>query len=386
MKCFSFGVLRSSDRFLPRFHSFQFQTRMEDVPFGRFPLLCLLVSMAIFSGCSGEQDSTATGCQPGVISLCVCSNGAEGTQLCNQNGSAFEACGCEGPAGLPPVERGGPEDGDISEPPTDISEEEDTTPNDIESLFDAAPTPDDSEEPVEPEPVMVEVRVAESNCDAEERADGSMSIISTDLELVEDKEPQRVGVRFRLEVPRDAIILAAFIRFEVDEVSVDPTNLTIHAQLVDDAGDFEPLPQNISVRPLTEASVDWEPSPWETLDESHDTPSLVSLVNEIVTRPGWKEGNDMVFVIQGSGARVAKAQKVTCFVDQHALSVDPIGRTVAIGAPGVIETVHDDIGVLPNDGAGRAHGRIPDGHAQRPGAQPFITGLIPHDIVDAVQK
>ncbi len=37
------------------------------------------------------------------------------------------------------------------------------------------------------------------------------------------------------------------------------------------------------------------------------TPSLVALVQEIVDRPGWVEGNGMAFIISGSGTRVAEA-------------------------------------------------------------------------------
>jgi hypothetical protein len=161
--------------------------------------------------------------------------------------------------------------------------------------------------PPPPEPIVVERRVDSSADDAEEQPDGKVVIISQDLDLVTSSEVQTVGVRFKLKVPPDATIVAAFIRFQVDEVSVEPASLTLRAQLVNDAGDFEVIPHHVTMRPLTKASVNWEPSPWDVLEATHDTPSLVDLVQEVVTHSGWEDGNDIAFVITGSGARTAKA-------------------------------------------------------------------------------
>ena len=54
----------------------------------------------------------------------------------------------------------------------------------------------------------------------------------------------------------------------------------------------------------------WSPVPWNTVNEAgpnQRTPSLSSVVQEIVDRPGWSSGNALVFVITGTGERVAES-------------------------------------------------------------------------------
>ena len=74
---------------------------------------------------------------------------------------------------------------------------------------------------------VVDVRVAAGNDDAEERADGSMYLTSSDLELVFDGGgDQTVGMRFNgVDIPQGAAILNAFVQFKVDETPSNLTNL-----------------------------------------------------------------------------------------------------------------------------------------------------------------
>ena len=52
----------------------------------------------------------------------------------------------------------------------------------------------------------------------------------------------------------------------------------------------------------------WNSIPaWNTVSERHLTPDLTSIVQEIVDRGGWSSGNDMVFIITGSGERTAES-------------------------------------------------------------------------------
>jgi hypothetical protein len=63
-------------------------------------------------------------------------------------------------------------------------------------------------------PTVIDVRVAASSDDAEESSGGSVSLTSSDLELVTDGTVvQTVGVRFRsLAIPKGATITAAWIQ------------------------------------------------------------------------------------------------------------------------------------------------------------------------------
>jgi hypothetical protein len=151
--------------------------------------------------------------------------------------------------------------------------------------------------------------------DAEQSAAGTVTLDSTDLELVRDdgtgSGDQTVGIRFgNLALPAGAVLANAHIQFTVDETNNVPTALTIRAQAADNAASFTTAADNISARPLTAASVAWSPPAWNTVDErglNQRTPDLSPLVSEIIARPGWSNGNAMAFIINGTGQRTADA-------------------------------------------------------------------------------
>ena len=139
-----------------------------------------------------------------------------------------------------------------------------------------------------------------------------MNITSTDLEMVLDGTvTQVVGLRFQnLTIPASAVITSAHIQFTVDETGSTPTLLTFAGHASDNAPVFATTAANISSRTRTTATVDWAPVPWTVANEAGPnqlTPNLASIVQEITSRPGWSLGNAMVFVITGSGTRIASA-------------------------------------------------------------------------------
>lgn len=105
-------------------------------------------------------------------------------------------------------------------------------------------------------------RVTQSNDDAEESSGGSMSLTSTDLELVYDGSNQKIGMRFQdVQIPDNATITNATIEFTVDEP--DPTattNLTIEGEDADNSTVFSST-DKISTRTPTVASVSWSNIP-----------------------------------------------------------------------------------------------------------------------------
>ncbi|MQW85611.1 hypothetical protein GHJ82_01690 [Sinorhizobium saheli] len=161
-------------------------------------------------------------------------------------------------------------------------------------------------------PTILERRVASSTDDVEEAASGSMSIASSDLELaVDGTKVQTVGMRFTgLDIPQGAIITNAYIQFTVDSVSSGAVSLLIRGQDADNAAAFTTAQFNASSRPTTGASVAWQPPSWTTRGEAglaQRTPDLTAIVQEIVDRLGWTALNDMVFLVTGSGTRIARA-------------------------------------------------------------------------------
>ena len=162
-------------------------------------------------------------------------------------------------------------------------------------------------------PFTLEVSIAAGTDDVEQRETGGIAVTSSDLELVEESSAgtQTVGLRFTgVAVPQGSQIENAYIQFQTDEVSVDPTSLLIAGEASDDAVAFTGLRGEVAARPPTVDSVSWNPLPWNAIGEAGEaqrTPDLAGILNEIVARPGWTSGNAVVLVISGSGKRVAEA-------------------------------------------------------------------------------
>ncbi|MFN8454764.1 MAG: metallophosphoesterase [Anaerolineae bacterium] len=162
-----------------------------------------------------------------------------------------------------------------------------------------------------PTPSALEVRVAASSDDAEESATGKVDLTSTDLEMVMETSLQTVGIRFNgITIPQGATITNAYIQFQVDETDTQATSLIIQGEAVDNAATFTAATNNISARPRTTAAVSWSSPSWTTAGQAgldQRTPNLTSVLQEIIARPGWSNGNSLVIIITGSGKRTAEA-------------------------------------------------------------------------------
>ncbi len=165
----------------------------------------------------------------------------------------------------------------------------------------------------------IDVRVSTEDDDAEEYLDGDFTVgdvdlASSDLELIYDDGScncnQEVGMRFlNISIPQGATITNAYVEFTTDfDGPTDTTNLTFYAEDIDDAPTFTTATNNITNRTKTLASVDWDNVPvWDTVGETHQTPDLSLVIKEIVDRPGWTSGNDLVIIVTGSGRREAES-------------------------------------------------------------------------------
>jgi hypothetical protein len=163
-------------------------------------------------------------------------------------------------------------------------------------------------------PLELSVQVTAGSDDAEERVSsgGSMSMGSSSLQLAEDGSlDQAVGLRFRnLGLPQGATILGARVQFSSDEIDTGSADLVIEGQASDDAATFERVDGNVTDRPRTSASVFWDPPAWTSSKASgadQRTPELTAIVQEIVDRPGWSDGNALVLIVTGSGTRTARS-------------------------------------------------------------------------------
>ena len=160
----------------------------------------------------------------------------------------------------------------------------------------------------------IELRIINKQDDGEEHADGTMGLTSSDLDITLDgssSSPQTIGLRFvGLSIPNGATITSAYIQFTADETDSVATTLVVQAEDINDAPTFPYSPAfSISSRDRTTASVAWNPAAWSAGDAGADqqTPDLAALVQEVVDRGGWSSGNAIVFIITGTGQRVAEA-------------------------------------------------------------------------------
>ena len=157
---------------------------------------------------------------------------------------------------------------------------------------------------------LVVSKVQAGNDDAEEKPNGNVDLESSDLDLVDASLPQTVGIRFNdINIPQGAIIVNAYIQFTANDSDSGSASLVINGQDDDNASAFETSANNISSRPLTLAGVDWSPATWIEDDAGFDqrTPDLSEIVQGIINRTGWSDGNSMAFIFTGSGTRVAES-------------------------------------------------------------------------------
>ncbi len=157
----------------------------------------------------------------------------------------------------------------------------------------------------------IEVRVNAGTDDAEEKSTGSVSLTSSDLELTVDNSNQQVvGLRFNsLNLPQGATIQNAYLQFQADESGSNPTTLVIHGHAINNAPTFTSTNGNVSSRTKTNASVPWSPAPWNKGDagSAQRTPNIASVIQEVISRPGWSAGNSLAVIVTGTGTRTAES-------------------------------------------------------------------------------
>jgi hypothetical protein len=193
-----------------------------------------------------------------------------------------------------------------------------TTTSDIEHYVDSGLTPlttytytiksTNSDELIH---TTLQKAIIDGNDDIEERADGSMYVNSSDLELTNESGQQTIGLRFQaLSIPKDAIITKAYIQFTTDEVSSETTNLNIYAEDTGNALEFPQTVHGISSKILTSTHTTWTPPSWNNVGEKSEaqaTPDLSPIVQEIINKDDWQSGNAIAFIITGTGKRVAES-------------------------------------------------------------------------------
>jgi len=220
------------------------------------------------------------------------------------------------------------------------------------------PKPQPQPKPKQPKgELLLEVNITNSSDDAEESSSGNVDLTSSDLEMVQERSNQTVGLRFRhITIPKGVEIISAYIQFSVDEPSSDNTKLTIHGVKTPNAKAIESEYNNITKRAKTTSSVAWQPKAWNTNAKrgvAQQTPDLHSILNEIISQSQWYSDNAVMFIISGSGKRVAVSYDGS---SKNAPTLHIVYKKVDIDTDGdgkkdSIDTDDDNDGVLDKDDA-----------------------------------
>jgi len=131
---------------------------------------------------------------------------------------------------------------------------------------------------------------------------GAISLVSTDLELLWDGTHQNVLIVFQLpEVPHGAMITAASILFDVDQlngdwIDVSTGDIIISGDASTDAAMPSVTPFNVTNRIKTTAKSAWSPAPSLAVHDVLVTSNIQGVVQEIVGTDGWEPGNNMGFI------------------------------------------------------------------------------------------
>ncbi|CAA0163118.1 metallophosphoesterase [Tenacibaculum maritimum] len=160
--------------------------------------------------------------------------------------------------------------------------------------------------------IIFQQQILTSTDDAEEKFDGSyVSTSSSDIEMAydtwNDQGLQKIGLRFdKVTIPSNATITNAYIQFTAKGDTSGTIAMTIKGENTAQSIPFENKIYNISNRPTTNANVIWNlTKSWadEETESIQKTPNISAIVSEIITSNGWKNGNPITFIINGTGDR-----------------------------------------------------------------------------------
>lgn len=148
----------------------------------------------------------------------------------------------------------------------------------------------------------VTVTVAIDSADSEAEQYGTQTYSPPGGDDIDIFNRNYVGLRFRLDIPPNAVISSARVTFTSSSRSVCgnyPTEaLHIFCEDVDNSAPFATATNNVSSRTLTSASASWGVSVrWWRLGE-YTTSQIRASVQEVVNRAGWQSGNYLGVILR----------------------------------------------------------------------------------------
>ena len=124
------------------------------------------------------------------------------------------------------------------------------------------------------------------------------------LGLCQDGQEITSGLRFvNVPIPSSAKILDAHIRFTVDGLFTDDIRVDFYGEASGNANTFSDTDRPEDRSLVADQTTQWHiqaSDPWE-LGEFRDSPPLTAIVQAIVDRSDWSQGNALAFIIKNGG-------------------------------------------------------------------------------------
>jgi hypothetical protein len=117
---------------------------------------------------------------------------------------------------------------------------------------------------------------------------------------------QKIGLRFQdVFIPAGALIDSAHIQFRSDETDNVFAEFLLFAEDTENAAPFDNGDLlSVSARNTFIDSVYWAPPAWTgtgLTGPAQKTSDVSELLQQIIDRDGWSPGNDIVFIVEGTG-------------------------------------------------------------------------------------
>lgn len=139
------------------------------------------------------------------------------------------------------------------------------------------------------------VQIAASSDDANQSGT-TMDLTSTNVNV--NAANQYGGFRFTgLTIPAGSTIDVCYITFNFPSGSFDEPNVTFWGELAANPGTYTTTASDITNRTKTTASVAWQPGNLGI--GLHNSPSLVTIMQEIIDQGGWASGNAAAIMVYG---------------------------------------------------------------------------------------
>lgn len=137
--------------------------------------------------------------------------------------------------------------------------------------------------------------IEEDVTDGETDLDGSIEIGEVPL------RDRYHGLRYTANIPQGSTITAAYIQYTANQDDASVVASTYFGEAADNSAPFVAgaATFNMTTRTRTTATVNWAIPAWTdgSRGAAQQTPSLVSIVQEIVNRPGWVAGNALAIMV-----------------------------------------------------------------------------------------